>query len=249
MNQPNLTSQTARQKRRHAVIHAGKGLTWSNIISIDAISAIGLLALLCAFSLNFGTTLITKARMTGLWLSFHTQRDELIEQLAVNGDGFAGQSADAFSLPGEPGNQVARVDDIEAALSFRASPKSEKNNNVLAEGKEHVLNQLNLPTIAKEWLARPANDGEKRASDDSTNQFNAMLSDHSVLIGIAPGAGKPAHVLAITPAVISQGTPGSMVWLCGWRAPPSGWYRLPGPVGTDLPQDLLYSLCRTHRKP
>lgn len=75
-------------------------------------------------------------------------------------------------------------------------------------------------------------------------EYSVTQIESSLIAEGAMGDAKIPFFLAYTPALIANGVPGSMMWLCGNRQPPAGWARLPGPVGTDLPAKYLYSVCR-----
>lgn len=81
-------------------------------------------------------------------------------------------------------------------------------------------------------------------------EYSVIQIENSLIArGVLGEDAKTPFFLTYTPAVISNGVPGSMMWLCGNRKPPSGWARLPGPTGTDLPAKYLYSVCRDNKEP
>lgn len=57
------------------------------------------------------------------------------------------------------------------------------------------------------------------------------------------GQGGYPFYLAFTPSVIAEGPIGSVIWLCGNSRAPLGWTQ-PAQPGTDLPPELIPSVCR-----
>lgn len=216
-----------------------KFLSWGTILGVEILSGFGALAMLIALALSFGTTAIAKAKMTNIWSDFRAQRAELVEQLALSGEGFSVRNA---MIPaGQTETPVA--DDIEAALAFRRPTrvKPEQGDSTQSKGKQKETDSIGL---AAADLKAGLIEGAKKRAEAAGKNFNVRIVDRSVVIGMELDSDKKPYVLAITPAAIEQGIPGSLLWLCGQRQPPSGWYRLPGPTGTDLPQHLLFSVCR-----
>ena len=214
----------------------GKRLSWNTILGIEILSGIGLLALLCALALHFGTAAIAKAKMTNVWSDFRLQRAELVEQLALNGEGFTVHNALSSSALAE----ATVVDDIEAALAFRRPTRVKTE---VSEDAMHAQGKSKSSATGIDF-ATGLVDGARKRAEAAGKNFNVGIVDRSVVIGMELDSDKKPYVLAVTPAAIGQGVPGSLLWLCGQRQPPSGWYRLPGPTGTDLPQNLLFSVCR-----
>jgi hypothetical protein len=224
---------------------ASSRLRWNTILGIEGLVGVGLLALLCGLSAGFGTTAVAKARMAGIWTDFYERRNELIEQLAVTGEGFAISSAPASAAASGRDNEKPANDEIEDALSFRNALRNRKQDR---ENLDELLaapakDKETLPGFAKGALGGLFSEGPKKVSA-SEKKVNALLLEQSVVIGLEIGSEKKPYLLTITPAAIGHGIPGSLLWMCGQRQPPPGWYRLPGQAGTDLPQDLLYSVCR-----
>ncbi|MBP1682164.1 MAG: hypothetical protein H6Q35_2503 [Proteobacteria bacterium] len=218
-----------RQRRRRV---DGR-LTWPAVLGVEVVAGFLLLALLCAMAVNFSVTAMAKARTVNIWSDFRTYRAELVEQMAVTGDGFS-IGAPASTTAAVPESQVA-ADDIETALAFRRPTISRPSDFSLATPPNTSVGGLAGGFIA----------GAKRRAQSEGKNFSSEVIDRAVVFRLELG-GHP-YVLAITPAAASQGIPGSLLWLCGRRQPPAGWYRLPGPSGSDLPDELIYSVCRDHR--
>lgn len=215
---------------------AGKRLGWDTISGIETLSGICLMALLWATALHFVTIAASKARLVNIWSDFRSQRAELVEQLALNGDGFALHSASPSAVQTES----AVTDDIEAALAFRRTIRVKPAvPDDAASAQEKPRSSPIGNKFAKDLLAG----AQKHAEAVGTN-FNVVIVDRTVLIGMELNSERESYFLAISPATIGQGLPGSLLWLCGQRQPPPGWERLPGPTGSDLPQNLLFSVCR-----
>ena len=215
-------------------------LSWGTVLGIEILSGFGVLALLIALALSFGTTAIAKAKMTNIWSDFRLQRAELVEQLALHGEGFSVRNVTISTVPTE----APVVDDIEAALAFRRPTRIKPEQGDSSQAMQGMQKETDIAgKVAADLKARLFEGGRKRAEAAGKN-FNVGIIDRSIVIGLEFDSDKKSYVLAITPAAIEQGIPGSLLWLCGQRQPPSGWYRLPGPTGTDLPQHLLFSVCR-----
>ena len=217
----------------------GKRLSWDSILCIEILSGIGLLALLCTLALHFGSTAIAKAKMTNIWSDFRSQRAELVEQLALNGEGFTVHNAPSSSALAE----TPVADDIEAALAFRRPTRAKTVKTEVSDDAKQVEGKSKTSAMGADFATGVIAGAQKRAEAAGKN-FNVGIVDRSVVIGIELDSDKKPYVLAITPSAIEQGVPGSLLWLCGQRQPPPGWYRLPGPAGTDLPKHLLYYVCR-----
>jgi hypothetical protein len=67
---------------------------------------------------------------------------------------------------------------------------------------------------------------------------------NSLLVGVQSSESDPTFFMSYTPAITASGVSGSMRWVCGNKQVPAGWVRLPGPTGTDLPDQYLPSVCR-----
>lgn len=216
-----------RQRRRRV---DGR-LTWSAVLGVEVVAGFLLLVLLCALAASFAATAISKAKTANLWSDFRTHRAELVEQLALTGDGLlidAAASSTAADLP--PAQSAA--DDIETALAFRRPTITRPNDSAPAANAAAGLGEGLIATA----IRRAQSEGK---------HFSSAVVDRSVLFKL--DSGGRSYLMAITPAAIGQGLPGSLLWLCGRRSPPAGWYRLPGPSGSDLPDELSYSVCRDHR--
>jgi hypothetical protein len=209
-------------------------LGWKIILGFESIFGIGLALTLAALTLSFGQPAVTKSKLTSIWMNFQPVRNEIIEELAVTGEVFdvGGEQND-----GETGAVIS--DDIEVALASRRSPRTTVERDV--EKVEPRQMNGNLEKLSSLIGGGPIKFAE------SKEVVYANRVGYSVVIGIEVGTEKKPYKLTISPATIGQGIPGSLIWLCGQRLPPLGWYRLPGPWGTDMPQDLIHSDCRERK--
>ncbi len=106
-------------------------------------------------------------------------------------------------------------------------------------------------------MIRMALTGETTATEapQATERYPAGLKigDAIVKKRIVDGAiryegqlDKP-FFLAFAPSVIAEGPIGNVIWLCGNQKAPPGWTQ-PARPGTDLPPELIPSVCRDSRK-
>lgn len=169
-------------------------LTWGQVLFIEVIFGLSLLAVLNREALIEYESVIKKAQLSSVFYALSSDRLALQEQLALTGEGFPSSQSGASTV------------------------------SATGEGKR----------VGKKY-------------HDKGLEYSVTRVENSLVVNGNLETGRPFY-LSYTPAVIASGVPGSMMWLCGNRKPPTGWTRLPGPTGTDLPAKYLFSVCRDNQQ-
>lgn len=172
---------------------ASSQLTWGQMLTLEVLSGLCLLAILMVVALTGYRSAIAKARLSEVITGFASDRVALQEQMALTEEGLTLQGT------------AARFSDTTPAGEGKVPGKEHHSREL-----EYAVTQLENSLVARGTL----------------------------------GEARIPFFISYSPAVIANGTPGSMMWLCGNRKPPAGWARLPGPAGTDLPAEYLPSVCR-----
>lgn len=217
---------------------ARQRLKWRTVISFEVLAGFLLLAMLIAIFLHTTGFAVSQARVAHVWgREYIAQRIELSERLAMTGEGFVVPDAPRQGVE-EVGGKSTAVDDLEAAMLFKPRPSG-------------VATADAGPVRAAGSGARPgllSVLGADASREQAEAKAQARIVEQSLLVGINIDSAKKPFALAVSPGVISEGTPGSILWLCGQRPAPLGWYRLPGPAGTDLPRHMVPAACRNERE-
>lgn len=210
-------------------------LKWRTVMSFEVLAGFLLLAVLIAIFLHTTGFAMAQARVAHAWgREFITQRIELSQRLAMTGEGFVVPDAPRVGAE-EAGGKSTAVDDLEAAMLFKRRPSGAP----VAEGTTSTGQ-------ARPGLLSVFGAGASRESAEAKAQV--QIVEQSLLVGINVDSARKPFALAVSPGVIGEGTPGSILWLCGQRPAPLGWYRLPGPAGTDLPRHMVPTACRNERE-
>lgn len=163
-------------------------LTWGQVLSMEVIFGLSLLAVLCGVAVIEYESAVAKARLSEVFSFLGVERLALQEQWALTGEG---------------------------------SPSLQAGTT------------------------RPADTTSGRGEGSRRLKYSVTQVESSLIV--KGTLDEKPFFLSYTPAVIASGVPGSMMWLCGNRKPPTGWVRLPGPTGTDLPAKYLFSVCRDNK--
>lgn len=217
---------------------ARQRLDWRTVISFEVLAGFLLLGALTAIFLHATGSYVPQARVGHAWgREFIVQRIELSERLAVTGEGFVVPDAPRQVVEGA-GRRLTAVDDLEAAMLF----KPRLSGAAVADGgSSRHAGSAPRPALLSFF-------GSDASRERAEAKAQVRIVEQSLLIGINVDAGRKPFALAVSPGVIGDGTPGSIMWLCGHRAAPIGWYRLPGPAGTDLPGNIVPAVCRNERE-
>lgn len=117
--------------------------------------------------------------------------------------------------------------------------------NRFALQEELALNGVAGST--EDWSVSPPQGARIRLAEgqgQSGFKYSVDRVDNTLLVGVQRDESEPTFFMSYTPAIIASGVSGSMRWVCGNKQVPAGWVRLPGPTGTDLPEQYLPSVCR-----
>ena len=191
-------------------------------LSLEASLVIGILLVTLVTLLPQINLILTKARLVEVFGLLATARVDIMERMALTGEGISDQPL-ALNL------RDGADENIEDFIGQKQTPASVIKLNAEAalgdkkRGKIKQLDQQSMDRLCK-FEGQPVND--------------------SIRVSGVLGNSRRPFSLTFNPSMNTNGPSGNILWLCGHQKPPAGWSTPLERAGADLPSALIFFVCR-----
>ena len=190
-------------------------------------------------------TAIAKARLTGMLTLVRAPMLDVMERLALTGELRETEVVERQPLVSQE-ERKRRRDEV-LAYKDRPGPASDRTSG---DAVSADLEGRSQRAAAHGDLLRRAFESqlEQQAERETARETFRFQVIGPSIVTFGSGASLPPFFVTFSPATTGH-APATLIWLCGDRIPPTGW-KVPGGITpTNLPAELLHSVCRGRVQP
>jgi hypothetical protein len=187
---------------------------------------------------------IGKARLTGMLTLVRAPMLDVMERLALTGELKETEVVERQSPVSAEERRRRRAEVL--AYKDRPDPAASADRRSGAAGD----GGLQRPGVQADFLRNAFQTQLEQQAERETGRetFRFQVIGPSI-VTYGAGANLPSFFLTFSPATTVDHTPATIIWLCGSRTAPSGWKVPGGFTPTNLPPQLLHSVCRGRVQP
>lgn len=201
---------------------AHRPMRLAQLFPLEASVVIGVILFALAAIIPQTNLILTKARLVEVFGLVATARVDIMERMALTGEGVSDQAL-AINLR-EGADTQENIEDYigqkQSAISVSKQSESESPEKKIGQA---TIDQQSLDRLGK-FEVRPVN--------------------NSLLVTGFLGKGQRPFFLTFNPSMHASGGSGNMLWLCGHQKPLPGWSTPLERSGTDLPPAFIFFVCR-----